>query len=226
MIMKKILLILSILLALPFAAKAQYEPTTTWPYMYRDFTKGTLLTPDGAKKEALFNIHFAYSTVQFIEGDLIKELSGTDVFSLQIGSDVYVKADGKMMKVLAKNDNGFVVKGYEIDFAKLNSAGAAYGSGSTTLGNVSMSSLEGIGGSRSNMNHMELKSNKDAGDVLPLIEKTYLMCGGEVIFATRRDVSEAVGEAVLKPFLKTNKIKWNDPASLLAVVDLIANNKQ
>ena len=209
---------------LSLSAFAQYEPTTTWPYIYSDFTRGTLLQPDGSRKEAEFNVHLAASTLQFIDGELIKELSGSNVFSVEIAQDYYVCVRGKLMKVMAKNENGCIVQGYEVDVARLNSTEGAYGSGSATLGNMSLSSLEGIGGSRSNMNHMELRANRENGESLPLIVKLYIMCGGETIYATRKDVGAKVGPDKLKAFLKTNKVKWQDPQSLLSVLDFVVTN--
>ena len=221
--MKKLTLLICAM-TLSVSAFAQYEPTTTWPYIYSDFTRGTLLQPNLSKKEALFNVHLASSSLQFLDGNMIKELSASDVLSVQIGEDCFVCVGGKMMKVMARSDKGCVVQGVEVDIAKLNSTGAAYGSGSSTLGNMSLSSLEGIGGTRSNMNHMDLKSNKENGESLPLITKLYIMCDGQTTYATKRDVSAKVGADKMKAFLKENKIKWQNPQSLLAVVNLIAEN--
>ena len=205
------------------AAWAQYQPTSTWPYVYSDFMEGTIHKSIGVDKTAPLNIHLLHGSLHFIEGELIKEVASGEVFSAQIGNDFYINAGGRMMKLLAKNDNGYVAQSTEIDIVKLNSSDAAYGSSAATVGTMSLSSLEGIGGSRSNMNHMDIKSNKDNGQVLPLLDKIYLVTGSQVIYATRKDVAESVDPAAFKAFLKQNKVKWNDPQSLLTVVDFIAN---
>ena len=128
------------------------------------------------------------------------------------------------MKVLAQNDNGYVAECVEVDMVRLNSTEAAYGSSSTTLGTMNLSSLEGIGATNSNssLNHMELKNNKESGQTLPLIEKKYLFVNKKCIYATKRDVAEYVDAAAFKAFLKSNKVKWNNPQSLLGVVDFLA----
>lgn len=213
------------LLLLSFSLSAQYAPSTSWPYIYDNFTKGTLKMPVGHEKEGEFNVQLISGTLHYIDGNMIMEASPADVFSVRIGSDYYVNAGGRLMKVLAKNDNGFVAKSFEVDMAALNSTGGAYGSSSTTLGTMALSSLEGIGGGRTNMNHMELKANKENGKTLPVLEKMYLVAGGTVIFATRKDVAEYVGEDAMKAFLKASKVKWNNPQSLLPVLDLIANKQ-
>ena len=201
------------------------NPTTTWPYIYPDFTEGEILSQDGTSKKAVLNVHVLRATLHYIDGDLIKELAPGQAFSARIGDDYYINASGKMMKILAQNNNGYVAEGVEVDIVKLNSTDAAYGSSSTTLGTMALSSLEGIGAtnSSSNLNHMELKASKDDGQTLPLIAKKYLFVDKKCIYATKRDVGQVVDADAWKAFLKSNKIKWNNPQSLLGVVDFIAN---
>lgn len=223
--MKKLIAIALSLFA-GIAAFAQFEPSTTWPYVYKDFTKGTLKMPSGTEKTALFNVHLAHSTLHFIDGNMIKQAANTDIFSVQIGNDFYMNADGRMMQVVAKSDKGMVVLGKEIDIAALNSTTAAYGSGGTTLGNMSLSSLEniGVGNGIVNNNLMD-GGDKESGKTLPLIEKYYIIVNGNVIYATKKDVGEYIGEAQLKAFLKINKVKWSNPQTLLPLVDFLADNK-
>lgn len=205
-------------------AMAQGSPTTTWPYLYPDFTEGEILAQDGSTQKALLNVHVLYATLHFIDGDYIKEMPSGKVFSARIGNDYFINAGGRIMKILAQNENGYVAECSEVDIATLNSTGAAYGSSSTTLGTMNLSSLEGIGATNSNssLNHMEIKNNKENGKTLPLIKKKYLFAAKKCIYATRKDVAEAVDPDAFKAFLKTNKIKWSNPQSLLGVVDFLA----
>ncbi len=209
------------------ASAQHYAPTTTWPYLYPDFTQGELLTQDGKSIKTELNVHVLRATLHYIDGDFIKELAPGTIFSASIGGDTYINAGGRMMKVLARNDNGYVAECSEVDIVKLNSTDAAYGSSSTTLGTMSLSSLEGIGATNSstNINHMELKNSKENGKTLPLITKKYIFVNRMCIYATKRDVLEVVEPAGFKAFLKANKVKWNDPQSLLSVVDYLAENK-
>lgn len=209
------------------ASAQRYAPTTTWPYLYPDFTQGELLTQDGKSIKTELNVHVLRATLHYIDGDFIKELAPGTIFSASIGGDTYINAGGRMMKVLARNDNGYVAECSEVDIVKLNSTDAAYGSSSTTLGTMSLSSLEGIGATNSstNINHMELKNSKENGKTLPLITKKYIFVNRMCIYATKRDVLEVVEPAGFKAFLKANKVKWNDPQSLLSVVDYLAENK-
>ena len=69
---------------------------------------------------------------------------------------------------------------------------------------------------------MELKNARNDGEILPVARKIYLMSGGKLMLASRKDVTEAVGASAMKAFLKTHKIKWKDPQSLLLVVDFLS----
>lgn len=204
---------------------AQYEPTTTWPYLYPDFTEGELQMMQGAPKTGKYNVHLFEGTLHFIDGDLIREAAASEVFSVRIGSDYFANVGGRMMKVLAKSDKGFVAQEAIADIAQLNNTGGAYGSSSNSISTQALSSLEGIGGSRTNMNHMELKRSKGDGEVLPLNVKLYLVVPGYRIYAAKKDVSELQGidKKELNSFLKEKQIKWKDPQSLLPLVDYIAD---
>lgn len=216
------------LLAAPHSGAQNFEPTTTWPYVYEDFMPGKLVMTGGKVVEGEYNICLDNSSVHFIDGDLVKQASSVEVTSVQIGKDVYVNAYGKMMKVLQKSDKGVVAEGLSIDYAKLGETGGAYGSSSSSIATTALSSLEGIGGTRTNMNHMELKNAKTDGKTLALDKKYYLVFGGKCVYATKRDVQDMPGvdKAKLKAFLKANKIKWKDPVSLITLVDYLADNQQ
>ena len=224
--MKRIATIVAALLLGITAFADDYTPTTTWPYIYEDFIPGEIVTTAGGKKSLKINISLAKANVHFIDGDMISELSNFDIASVKIGSDTYVNAAGKLMKVLAENENGYVVEGYDVDFAKLNSTGGAYGSSSNTLGTMNLSSLEVIGASSTgqggSVNHMELKANKEAGQTLPLISRKYIFAAKKTILANKGEIGDLVGKDKLKTFLKANKVKWNDAWSLLQIVDLVS----
>ena len=131
------------------------------------------------------------------------------------------------MKVLARSDNGFIAQETLADMAALNSTGGAYGSSSNSIATQALSSLEGIGGSRSNMNHMELKNSKDDGQILPVKDKLFIVMNDAVVFAAKKDVSEIYGidKKALNSFIKENKIKWKDPQSLIVLLDYLTENK-
>ena len=67
--------ILTTMLASAFALclNAQnYEPTSTWPYIYPEFTEGTLSFNVSGEREGLYNIHILEGRLHFIDGEIIR----------------------------------------------------------------------------------------------------------------------------------------------------------
>lgn len=226
--MKRVMILLAGLFASAILAQAQYEPTSSWPYVYDDFQDGVILWVGGKEKPGKYNINLVDKKLHFIEGAYIKVANMMEIASVRIGSDIYQNAAGEMLKVLSKSDKSLVLEDNEINYAALNETGGAYGSSSTTIGTTALSSLEGIGGTNSsqNINHMELKLNKDNGKVLNLINKKYLFVKGRKILATKKAVMEVPGldNEAAKAFFKENKIKWNKVPDLQKVGDFLADN--
>lgn len=222
------MILLAGLFASATLAQAQYEPTSSWPYVYDDFQDGVILWVGGKEKPGKYNINLVDKKLHFIEGAYIKVANMMEIASVRIGSDIYQNAAGEMLKVLSKSDKSLVLEDNEINYAALNETGGAYGSSSTTIGTTALSSLEGIGGTNSsqNINHMELKLNKDNGKVLNLINKKYLFVKGRKILATKKAVMEVPGldNEAAKAFFKENKIKWNKVPDLQKVGDFLADN--
>lgn len=201
-----------------------YSPTTTWPYIYEEFTEGSVRLLSGVEKNAEFNIHLSGSVLHYIEGDNVKTLNISEVLVIRIGKDIYTNVAGQMLKVLAKSDKCLIVEDTEVDFAILNSTGGAYGTSSNTISSMALTSAEGIGGSNTStaLNHMELKRSKEDGKVLPLIIKNYIFVKGYKIYCAKKDVLEQpVDKDALKVFLKENKIKFNKPESVILLGDFL-----
>lgn len=225
--MKRYIFIVLALTLSIFGVSAQdSEPTTTWPYLYSDFQSGELKKHAGAPVSGTYNIHILESRLHFIEDGMIREALVTEVFSVRIGNDYYANVGGRMMKVLASSENGFVAEEVLVDIAKLNTTGGAYGSSSNSIATQALSSLEGIGGTRSNMNHMELKRAKGEGSILPVIAKKYIVLPGHLIYAAKRDVLQVNGldKTAVNAFIKENKIRWKEPQDILKILDFISQN--
>lgn len=219
-----LLIALALVLSICRVSAQSYQPTTTWPYIYPEFTEGELKKYAGVNVEGMFNVHLAKGVLHFIEKDIIREALPTEVFSVRIGKDYYANVGGTIMKVMAESENGFVAQEVLADFAALNNTGGAYGSSSNSISTQALSSLEGIGGTRSNMNHMELKNSKDDGETLPVTVKLYLVMPGKVVYAAKKDVLDidGVDKKAVSAFIKENKIKWNNPQALIKLVDYLS----
>lgn len=230
--MKKAMLLSAVLFTAITVGKAQsYTPTTTWPYYFKDFEQGVLITgPSDPGKEGLYNISYKDKRIHFIDGDYIRSSLLKDMAIVQIGNEIFQSVNGFVVKVLGKTEKCLVVEDSDIDYVALNNTGGAYGSSSTTIGTMALSSAEGIGATNASTNttHMELKLSKDQGKQLPLIVKKYIVVRGMRIYATKRDFLDTPGldKARAKAFLKENKIKWNSVPSLLIAGDYLADELQ
>ena len=129
------------------------------------------------------------------------------------------------MKVLAESEHGIVAEETLADLTRLNETGGAYGSSSSSMATTALSSISM--GPRINISHMELKNSKSEGKILPLTSRIYLLVGMDIIYATRKDVSQTAGvdKDAFKLFCKEHKIKWKDPQSLLGVIDFLSGQK-
>ena len=222
--MKRLLILAALLAMIPAAAQ---NPSTTWPYLYGDFTPGVVYMNNGSKSELLLNVHVRRGRLHFIDKDIIKDADLTPVLVVTVGNDKFFPVAGELRKVVAENENGVVVVSQLGNFAALQETGGGYGASSETASTRRLSSVEVDG--QVNQNHMLILQEKENGAELELITNYYLLRNGKCIKAARKDVEDALpdsAKAGWKAWLKANKIKWKDPQSLLKVVDYLsaANN--
>lgn len=218
--MRKILLVTIVSLLANLALAAQ-ECSTTWPYLYPQFTQGVVHLTGGSKLQHPLNVHVQKGRLHYVENGLVKEAMNRDIFFIQIGEERYNVVNGDVMKVVATTEGGFVAAHYYADMDKLRETGGAYGSSSTTQATRLLTSIDMVG---ANTNHMEMWQNRNTGESISLICKYYLVTGKDVYPASKKGVETFLPESRLgefKAFLKENKIKWKDPQSLIKVVDFL-----
>lgn len=211
--MKKIGLFLSII-CLTFALQAQ-NITTMWPYKYSDFRNGTVYFVNKRTLSAPVNVHLLKSSLHYLDKDQIKEVTTSEIVLVKIGEDNYYMRDNQLMLVISGDSTGFVAELLLADFGALTESGGAYGSSSNVQATRKLSSLE-IGGI-SITNHMELKSNKDGGSLLPLRKKYFIVTPDAVYPATKKGIESQLPEKrkdEFERFLKKNKVSWRRPESL------------
>jgi len=203
---------------------AQEECSTMWPYLYKDFQQGTIYKKGGEKFVQQVNIHTLKGRLHFIDDGKIKEVTSSDVLLLQIGEDKFMNVAGDIMKVVASNEKGFIAAYIIGDFEKLNDTGGAYGTSTTNSATMKLSSVQVAG--HIGQNHMEMRENRSNGELVPLITTYYVVTPDLTCKASRRELEAAFTaerKASFKTWLKSNKIKWNDPESLLTLVEFINN---
>jgi len=210
-------------LCVTIAAQAQ-DVTTMWPYVYPDFKEGVVYFKDHTSLSVPLNVHLLKSTLHYLEGEKIKEAISGDIESIRIENDLYYVCDDQLMRVVDGDSTGFVAELVEADFSALHDSGGAYGSSSNVQATSKLSSME-IGGV-SIVNHMELKEKKDAGTLLPLTRKYFVVVDEKVYPANRKAIMSELSKDRkdgFKQFVKQNKIKWKQPQSLMLLLDFLKN---
>lgn len=201
--------------------QAEYTPNTMWPYVYEDFLHGELVLKNGDKVRAAFNIHLLEGELHYLKDDKILFVNTARVKAVTIGTEYYVPAEGKMMKVIAQDSAKYLLQSLLGDFETLIVGTGAYGASSNTQSVRNLSSLE-IGG-KNIINHAMLLQNKDTGKELPIINKHYIMVGNKCVLATKKNIEK---ELIANPhlwnvFLKENKIKWRKESDLIKVLNYL-----
>ena len=204
------------LLLLCFATLLQAQNTTTmWPYKYSDFQNGTVYFANKRTLSAPVNVHLLKSSLHYLENGQIKEVTTSDIVLVRVGQDQYYMRNNQLMRALSGDSTGFVAELVLADFDALSDSGGAYGSSSNVQATRKLSSLE-IGGI-SITNHMELKSNKDGGSLLPVDTKYFIVTTDAIYPATKRGITAELPDDrkdAFNRFLKKNKVNWRRPETL------------
>lgn len=229
--MKKILLLTFVLsfMTIPLFAQ-KYEPRDTWPFVYENFTDGSLYSSTGdVLLSARMNVSVLNQKLYYLKGETIMEADMVRLYAAKISSgpaeDLYVNVGAKMYRVLAESDGGAALQGDILDVERYNKASIGYGVTSYTAStqNVSGLAMESAAG----VNINQAQASKEGGEPLPVLEKKYILYGpGRIVPALKREVMDIpdLDKQAAKAFFKENKIKWNQAASLTQVADFLTNN--
>lgn len=227
--MKRLLLICIAAFAAAVAVAQNVSPTVNWPYMYPDFVEGEMEKMGGQIEKGRYNIHLNVGALHYLNDGTIKEHPTVGVKSMTIGDDVYRNVGGKMLKVLAQTEGGFVVMETLANFTGIISRDGAYG-GAVANRDKTFSHQENNGSFNGYLvtdNYKDLIAIKDDSDKVPVTRKIFIVIGHQMIFANKSTVIDMTGvdKKAFSAFLKSNDIKWKDPEDLVKVIDYITASK-
>ncbi len=213
------------------AAFAQ-DPTTNWPYLYPEFMEGELNVRSKTEK-ALFNIHLDLGALHYVEDGKIKEANTLNATSLIIGNDVFRNVGGRMLKILAKAEGGYVVEETRATYSSVIRDDGAYGTtalNSTTTKTFlyNQNAINQYNGYLMTDVYKDLLAMRDDAEKLPVRKNLYMIIGMEQIPADKSSVTSLSGldKKALKAFLKSEKIDWNELGDLVKVIDYIIANRK
>lgn len=212
------------------AAFAQ-EPTTNWPYLYPEFKEGELNVRSKTEK-ALFNIHLDLGALHYVEDGRIKEANILNATTLVIGNDVFRNVAGKMLKVLARAQGGYIVEETRATYSAVVRNDGAYGTtalNSTTTKTFlyNENAINQYNGYLMTDVYKDLLAMRDDAEKLPVRKNLYIVIGMDQIPADKKSVASLSGldRKALKAFLKSEKIDWNEIGDLVKVIDYIIANR-
>lgn len=209
-----------------FAQK--YEPRDTWPFVYENFTDGSLYSSTGdVLLSARMNVSVLNQKLYYLKGETIMEADMVRLYAAKIGpaEDLYVNVGAKMYRVLAESEGGAALQADILDVERYNKASIGYGVTSYTASTQNLSGLAMESSAGVNIN--TAMASREGGEPLPILEKKYILYGqGRIVPALKREVMDIpdLDKQAAKEFFKENKIKWNQAASLTQVADFLTNN--
>ena len=225
----KRLLFSCICVLLAAVAVAQNEaPTTNWPYLYPEFKDGEIQRTRGKAVKSMLNIHLNLGTLHYVENGKIKEANTLGIDSITIGEDLFRNVGGKMLKVLAETEGGYVVEEARGNFTAVVRNDGAYGTtglNSTTtktfLYNENV--VNAYNGYLLTDVYADLLAMKDQGEKLPVNRNMYIVIGIEQIPASKKNVADLDGldKKAFKAYLKSEDIQWDDPQDLVKVIEYV-----
>lgn len=223
--MKRFFIVMLISLFCGAAAAQDYTPTVNWPYVNPDFYDGVLRQMGNKLSKARFNVHLGQGALHILTDGEIAEAAITDVLSVTISDEEFTNVGGKMMKVLAQSEKGFVVEERLADYsAVIRDEGGAYG-GSNANAAKGFSYDENYGNYSYLItnNYEDLLSQKEYGEELPVNVQRYIVINGLPTLAIRKNVAamDGIDKKAFSEFLKVEKINWKDPQDVLKVIDFI-----
>ena len=227
--MKKLLFLCISLLLSVDAFSQEESATTNWPYLYPDFMEGELVVRAKPVK-GKFNIHLNLGALHYVENGIIKESSTLGVTTLSIGEDVFRNIGGKMLKVMAETEAGLIVQEAKANFTAVVRNDGAYGA--TALNSTTTKTflynenvVNAYNGYLLTDVYADLLAIKEESETLPVNKNLFIVIGLEQIPANKKSVAalEGVDKKAFSAFLKSEKIKWNDPQDLVKVLDYISS---
>lgn len=197
-----------------------YIPTTTWPYLYEDFVDGTVYFSKEQKTMHLkLNVHLQNCTLHYLEGDNVMQADPRNVEMIQLGDVPFIYMNGELVRFIKAEEGVALVKLVKADLDELNkNTHGAYGISTTSSSVNQIVSIRALGVS----NYIQMRQERKEGKDLPLIKKYYFIFGDKIVEATRKEVEKSLGDngkTKLKAFLKQNKIKWKEEASLIKLLE-------
>lgn len=204
-----------------------YTPKDKWPYVYEKFQEGVVYGLRGEKTSSeRYNVCVDNGSLHFLSSkDVILQADMTPIAYLVIGSKKFQNVSGKLMEVAAESDAGLVLWDLKVTAGGGTDIGFGIQSEGFAAQNVDLKSVfVQLGLDMLNVPVEKAEEEQKYGAALDVEKHLYIRTtNGDYLKAGKSEFQEFVGKDEAKVFLKDHKVKWNDPLSLLQVVEYINN---
>lgn len=217
---------LTCMLMLVITCMAKFEPNTKWPYIYENFLDGVVYSPDMQKSEGKLNIHLSGNVLHYVGKDgKVYKSDDNKISRVEIGQDVYLVVDHSLMQLVAQEGKNLLLKYMRAEFSRIQSDnGGAYGASLNSSSTNKLSSIELGGLNTPELGHL-LQERSDGAEI-PVSIVYYFIVDGKRIEANKNEVTKWCGEENKsedwKTFLKANKLKWKNEASLKSILQYLS----
>lgn len=224
---KKLILCASTLMLSSVIANAQFKPTDKWPYIYDDFVTAELISDNGKTvSTALVNICVSDNHIHYVRqsDEMILDMVSWNIQDIKIKDKTYKAVGSQVLEVLLEENGAYVLKGNSVDYNAMNKVDIGYGISSDTYSasNVDLSSVMIPGNVHQKIQNA--KEKREYETTLIIDDIIYAYDGKTLCKATKNDFVEMYGKNETSAFLKQNKIKWNQPESVIKVIEFMKTN--
>lgn len=145
------------------------------------------MTNGNVLKSMEVNFNIIDGKLHYIENGVIMSAEMVQVSSVVTESATYLNVWGRMMKVVASDEKGYVLRSVEVDKDKMAKTDIGYGISSATASSQNVTSLLGDSATLLvNMDISQALSKRAAGKVFPTMETLYLKINSDILPATKK----------------------------------------
>ena len=223
--MKKSILTIALLAVTVMASAQKYEPNTKWPYLYQDFTTGTIYFEGNQKySNRKLNIHLLGNKLHYLgEDGRIYQSDDQKVTRVEICADAYIFSNHKLVRIVTAEGTNLLVMLTKANFDALQQSSGAYGASLNSSASCDLSSLDLGGLDKPELGKMLQEKNE--GRTIPIENEYFFIIDGKEVNASKKAVEKIIDRERTeewKLFLKENKLKWKKVESLKLVLGFIS----
>jgi hypothetical protein len=227
--MKKLFFLLLTICLSSLASLAQEEfvvpasRTSTWPYLFGDFSNAKILDNNGKVQHMTVNLNLLNEEMQYLNnGEIMQIYPPENVQSITVNHMLFIFANKWFLQVVAKGEP-MLVKRFHGNMNDVVETTGAYGTQSTVSSTHGMSSID-LGGIN-NMNYEYLKKGKESGKNFSVETTYYFKLGNQLVPVSKKQSLKLFPEqkSKIKNYIKQQNIDFKKQSDILKLTEFMNN---